>query len=86
MSFKGVYVVVSHNWYFTDKVTDHLLVFERDGSIMDYLVTLSNYAVILTDESRSTVISSTDTGFSKAIQKEEKETRTAKRNLMQKYK
>lgn len=84
--FKGVLVVVSHDRYFTDKVTDHLFIFEGDGSITDYLGSLSDYAEILADESRSTVESSTDTGSSKASQKEEKEKRTAKRNLMQKYK
>jgi len=84
--FKGVLVVVSHDRYFTDKVTDHLFIFEGDGSITDYLGTLSDYAEILADESRSSVVSSTDTGSSKATQKEEKERRTAKRNLVQKYK
>ncbi len=37
-------VVVSHDKYFTDKVTDHLFVFEGDGVVKDYTGSLSDYA------------------------------------------
>jgi len=36
MGFKGVLVIVSHDRYFLDKLTDHLFVFEGDGGIRDY--------------------------------------------------
>lgn len=83
--FKGVLIVVSHDRYFTDKVTDHLFIFEGDGIITDYLGSLSDYAEILADDRSPTFLSSV-TSNSKAIQKEEKERRTAKLNLIQKYK
>jgi ATP-binding cassette subfamily F protein uup len=83
--FKGVLIVVSHDRYFTDKVTDHLFIFEGDGIITDYSGSLSDYAEILVDD-RSPAFLSSVTSNSKAIQKEEKERRTAKLNLIQKYK
>lgn len=36
MSFKGCVIVVSHDRYFMDKVVDHILVFNGDGSIKDF--------------------------------------------------
>lgn len=42
MDFRGVLVVVSHDRYFMDKVTDHLLVFKGDGEIKDII---GNYTV-----------------------------------------
>ncbi len=35
-NFKGCVLVVSHDRYFIDKVTDHLFVFEGDGQIKDF--------------------------------------------------
>ncbi|MBI9061229.1 MAG: ABC-F family ATP-binding cassette domain-containing protein [Marinilabiliaceae bacterium] len=35
-NFKGCVVVVSHDRYFIDKVTDHLFVFEGNGKIKDF--------------------------------------------------
>jgi ABC transport system ATP-binding/permease protein len=42
--FKGVLVIVSHDRYFVDKVTEHLFVFEGDGIVKDYLGSLTDYA------------------------------------------
>ena len=36
LNFKGCVIVVSHDRYFIDKVTDHLFVFEGDGQIKDF--------------------------------------------------
>lgn len=36
MNFKGCVIIVSHDRYFMDKVVDHLLVFEGEGSIRDF--------------------------------------------------
>lgn len=35
-SFEGCVVVVSHDRFFTDKIVDHLFVFEGDGRILDF--------------------------------------------------
>jgi len=48
--YKGVLVVVSHDKYFTDKVTDHLFVFQGNGIVKDYLGSLSEYADCLIHE------------------------------------
>jgi ATP-binding cassette subfamily F protein uup len=36
LHFKGCVLVVSHDRYFMDKIVDHLLVFEGQGSVRDY--------------------------------------------------
>mmetsp|Transcript_17147 Transcript_17147/g.32466 ORF Transcript_17147/g.32466 Transcript_17147/m.32466 type:complete len:754 (+) Transcript_17147:228-2489(+) len=51
--YKGVLVIVSHDRYFTDKVTDHLFVFEGNGIVKDFTGTLSDYAECLVDIERS---------------------------------
>lgn len=50
--FKGVLVIVSHDRYFVDKVTEHLFVFEGNGIVKDYLGSLTDYAECLVDESK----------------------------------
>ncbi len=88
--FKGVLVVVSHDRYFTDKVTDHLFILEGDGAIVDYSGSLSAYAETLVTTTTTISVSGTDdnndTREQMAIpKKEDKEKRTAKMNLRQKY-
>lgn len=41
--FKGCVIVVSHDRYFMDKVVDHLLVFNGEGSIKDFPGNYSEY-------------------------------------------
>ncbi len=43
LAFKGCLVIVSHDRYFLDKLTDHLFVFEGNGSIRDYYGSYSEY-------------------------------------------
>jgi ATP-binding cassette subfamily F protein uup len=43
LSFKGCLVIVSHDRYFLDKLTDHLLVFEGDGIVKDHYGAYSIY-------------------------------------------
>jgi ATP-binding cassette subfamily F protein uup len=40
--FKGTVIVVSHDRYFIDKSTEHVLVFEKDGRVIDFA---GNYSV-----------------------------------------
>jgi ATP-binding cassette subfamily F protein uup len=42
-SFQGCLVVISHDRYFMDKITDHLLVFQGDGVIDDILGNYTDY-------------------------------------------
>jgi len=48
--FNGVLVVVSHDRFFVDKVTEHLFVFEGDGVVKDYLGSLSDYAECMVED------------------------------------
>jgi ATP-binding cassette subfamily F protein uup len=48
-----VLIIVSHDRFFVDKVTQHLFVFEGDGIVNDYLGSLSDYAECLVDEDKS---------------------------------
>ena len=50
--FKGVLVLVSHDRYFVDKVTEHLFVFEGDGIVKDYLGSLTDYAETIIEEKK----------------------------------
>jgi ATP-binding cassette subfamily F protein uup len=43
LSFKGCLIIVSHDRYFLDKLTDHLFIFEGDGIVKDHYGTYSNY-------------------------------------------
>ena len=51
--YKGVLVIVSHDRYFVDKVTEHLFVFEGDGVVKDYLGSLTDYAECLVDDTKT---------------------------------
>lgn len=85
--FQGVLVVVSHDVYFTDKVTNHLFVFEGDGLIKDYVGTLSEYAECLIDLEQGTHGKQSnvlDVDNKTVLSKEDKKTRTEKRNLIKK--
>lgn len=41
--FQGCLIIVSHDRYFMDKITDHLLVFEGDGKIRDFIGNFTEY-------------------------------------------
>ena len=41
--FQGCLIIVSHDRYFMDKITDHLLVFEGNGKIKDFIGTFTEY-------------------------------------------
>jgi ATP-binding cassette subfamily F protein uup len=43
LAFKGCLVIVSHDRYFLDKLTDHLFVFEGEGAIRDHYGSYSDY-------------------------------------------
>jgi ATP-binding cassette subfamily F protein uup len=43
LSFKGCLIIVSHDRYFLDKLTDHLFIFEGEGIINDHYGTYTAY-------------------------------------------
>jgi len=43
LAYKGCLVIVSHDRYFLDKLTDHLFIFDGDGKIKDHYGTYSAY-------------------------------------------
>ena len=92
--YNGVLVVVSHDRFFTDKVCDHLFVFEGNGVVKDYLGSLSEYAMVLYEDKNdltdSTWSSDSKSGFkvdsSKSSYKEDKEKRIGRQNELKKLK
>jgi ATP-binding cassette subfamily F protein uup len=46
MNYSGCLVVVSHDRYFLDKLTDHLFIFEGDGKLRDYYGRYSEYHLV----------------------------------------
>lgn len=43
MNFQGCLIVISHDRFFMDKITDHLFIFEGDGVVKDFWWTYSEY-------------------------------------------
>mmetsp|Transcript_11656 Transcript_11656/g.15350 ORF Transcript_11656/g.15350 Transcript_11656/m.15350 type:complete len:716 (-) Transcript_11656:9-2156(-) len=88
-AYSGVLVVVSHDKFFTDKVTDHLFVFEGDGRVKDYLGSLSEYAECLIEQENSSMSPSTSDGTTdvrKESYKEDKAKRNERRNSLRQKK
>ncbi len=52
LEFKGCLVIVSHDRYFLDKLTDHLFVFEGKGKVRDFLGNYNEYRLQLKEEQR----------------------------------
>ena len=74
--YKGVLVIVSHDCFFTDKVTDHLFVFEGNGVVKDFTGTLTDYAEALVEiEELNGEDANTVKDDKKSNYKEDKETR-----------
>jgi len=44
MNFSGCLMLVSHDRYFLDKLTDHLFVFDGNGKVRDYYGSYTNYS------------------------------------------
>ncbi|MCX6824286.1 MAG: ABC-F family ATP-binding cassette domain-containing protein [candidate division SR1 bacterium] len=43
MGYKGCLIVISHDRFFMDKITDHLFIFEGEGAVKDFRGTYSEY-------------------------------------------
>lgn len=43
MTYKGCLIIISHDRFFMDKITDHLFIFEWDGVVRDFWGTYSEY-------------------------------------------
>ena len=84
--YNGVLVIVSHDRYFTDKVTDHLFVFEGSGVVKDFTGTLSDYAECLFETERSSGEGEATVEVKKGAYKEDKEARMQRTNQLKKDK
>lgn len=86
--FNGVLLVVSHDRFFTDKVTNHLFVFEGNGQVLDYAGSLSEYANVLIDNESATESNgaTVDSTVKKEAYKEDKEIRNERRNAIRRMK
>jgi ABC transport system ATP-binding/permease protein len=87
--FNGVLVVVSHDRFFTDKVTNHLFVFEGNGEVKDFAGSLSEYAdCLFVQENMGSGDSgdAIDTTVKKAVKKEDQQQRNERRNAVRKMK
>ena len=88
MNFDGVLILVSHDRAFSDKVTDHLFVFEGNGVVKDFQGSLSEYASCLVELENQKIQSQIGTsteeaeGGKKATYKEDKEKRNELRNFV----
>ena len=58
MGYKGCLIVISHDRFFMDKITDHLFIFEGDGAVKDFWWTYSEYKLL--DESLKPKVWSSD--------------------------
>lgn len=52
LDFKGCLVIVSHDRYFLDKLTEHLFVFEGNGKVRDFIGNYNEYRMQLKEEQR----------------------------------
>lgn len=88
--YQGVLVIVSHDRFFTDKVTDHLFVFEGQGMVKDFTGSLSDYAECLVElETNDNISDTTSTSLEEDKQqtyKEDKQVRMQKMNELKKNK
>ena len=50
LDFKGCLILVSHDRYFMDKLTDHLFIFKGDGVIKDEYSSYSEYRIKINEE------------------------------------
>jgi len=82
--YNGVLVIVSHDRFFVDKVTDHLFVFEGNGVVKDFTGTLTDYADCLTEmESNSgDAVTTGDDDDKKGNYKEDKQARMQRTNQL----
>lgn len=91
--FKGVLLIISHDRFFADKVSDHLFIFEGGGSVLDYPGTLSEYASTLIEHENESILSQSaveniidDDINKKEIYKDDKAKRNEQRNNIKQVK
>ena len=52
MDFKGCLIIVSHDRYFMDKLSDHIFVFKGDGLIQDFYGNYSEFRELQKEEEK----------------------------------
>ncbi len=53
MNYKGCLIVVSHDRFFMDRITDHLFIFEGEWAVKDFWGTYSEYKVLPESEKKN---------------------------------
>lgn len=53
LQFQGSLIIVSHDRYFMDRIVDHVLAFEGDGKIRDFVGNFSEYREMKSSEQKS---------------------------------
>ncbi len=72
MEFQGCLLIVTHDRYFMDKLTDHLFVFEGEGAIRDFPGNYSEYRAVVEEEQAVEKLRSKSLVKAAASKKEEK--------------
>jgi len=67
-NFQGSLIIVSHDRYFMDRIVDHVLAFEGEGKIKDFVGNFSEYREAKSQESRA---KNQETSVSPGAKKEE---------------
>ena len=83
--FKGVLLIVSHDRYFADKVTDHLFVFEGDGVVKDFGGSLSEYGSCLVELENNKIQQASNNNMADANKQDQYKEDRAKRNEVRNF-
>ncbi len=83
LNFQGCLIIVSHDRYFMDRIVDHVLAFEGEGKIRDFVGNFSEYRESLKSEVRSP---KKDASTSLSMTVEEKEERTDNQTILNDFK
>ena len=69
LNFQGSLIIVSHDRYFMDRIVDHVLAFEGDGKIKEFVGNFSEYRENLKNEEKNPKVEKTEVGSQKSEEK-----------------
>ena len=68
-NFQGSLIIVSHDRYFMDRIVDHVLAFEGEGKIKEFVGNFSEYRENLKNEEKNPKVEKTEVGSQKLEEK-----------------